>query len=333
MSGKLRNTLLIPPVYFSIMRNINKQKKFIRTHFENILINFESSNDGSLSTKDFIKIRKYYGLAVPAILGEAFSNLRGYPLTFQERYVNTNMGVITGIFDDFFDNARLTNDYIKRMVEKPESIIPSTSNEKLFIDFYLSALERSSFPHLVKKYALIVTANQIDSVEQEGTGISYDRIWEITKDKGGSSVLFYRSGLDNELNVEEEETLFQLGSLMQLENDIFDTYKDSQDNILTIPTTIKNIQSLRNLYQEQVQLFIKLSYNMPYSRKKIMRFLDKIMPVINRGFVCLDQYQKLEDINNGVFDISVYSRKQLICDMEAPGNIVRTIYYQIISTY
>jgi len=113
-----------------------------------------------------------------------------------EGWASTSQGVITGLFDDFFDDLKLPEEQIVDMVENPESIIPQSSNEKLFLDFYLLALQNSAHPELIKKQLLLVHHAQVASVEQENSGIDKERIWEITRLKGGDSVLFYRTAYD-----------------------------------------------------------------------------------------------------------------------------------------
>lgn len=327
------NTIKLPSIFIKLLCDLNRQKKFMKQLLNPILDKAKTTNDGTLSEKDFMKINKYYGLAVPAILGEAFCTLRGKPMSDSERWISTGQGVITGLFDDFFDDLKLPEDQIVNMVEKPEDILPDSSNERLFVDFYLTALRKSAHPHLIKKQLMLVHKAQVASVEQENPKIKKERIWEITRLKGGHSVLFYRTGFDN-LPVEgEEDALFQLGSLMQLENDVFDVYKDAKSGISTLPATVTQVKELRKLYEDQISLFIELCFKMNYPNTQIIKFLNRVMPVINRGFVCLKQYQRLENGNKGKFSVEAFSRKQLICDMEKPGNLFRTIYYQIISNY
>ncbi|MBL6944017.1 MAG: hypothetical protein ISR56_06570 [Bacteroidales bacterium] len=302
-------------------------------HIVPLLTLFETANDGTLCSKDFIKINKYYGMAVPAILGEAFCSLRGKPMSYFERWASTSQGVVTGLFDDFFDDIRLPEEHIVNMVENPELIIPNTSKEKLFLDFYLMALQKSSHPEQVIKQVKLVHQAQVASIEQENQTINKKRIWEITQKKGGDSVLFYRTIYDHLYAKDEKEALFQLGSLMQLENDIFDIYKDYKYGIATLPTTFLRVADTRSLYAEQMNLMIELCHRMDYPKKQVVQFLDRLMPVINRGFVCLDQYQHLEDNNCGVFNLASFTRKQLICDMEKPKNFFRTIFYQLTNHY
>ncbi len=331
--GKIRNIATLPRIYFNIVDSLKKQKQFLKLNIAPLLEKSMAENDGSLSDKDFIKINNYYGLAVPSILGEAFCALRGKDMTIEERWTSTSQGIITGIFDDFLDDHKLPEEYIEQMVKHPEVIEPKSSNELLFINFYMMALDKASNPEFITKQFVKVHKAQIESIEQEVIGISEKRVWEITSHKGGDSVLFYREGFGNNMVDGEKETMFQLGTLMQYENDIFDVYKDNKSGIKTIPTTVNKVSELRNRYLHEMDLFIGLCHRMNYPDNNIRLFLNRVMPVINRGFVCLDQYQKLEEVNNGNFSIDSFTRKQLICDMEKPKNILKTFYYQIANTY
>ena len=332
--GKLiSNAIKLPNIIISLMSDLRRQKRFMKLNIAPILESAKTSNDSTLSDKDFIKINKYYGLAVPAILGESFCVLRGSSMTKCERWASTCQGAITGLFDDFFDDLKLPEEQIVRMVNNPENIIPNTSTEKLFLEFYRIVLQKAAFPNAIKKQLLQVHKAQVASVEQEDSNIDVSRIWEITRLKGGDSVLFYRTAFDNMPTVGEEDALFQLGAVMQLENDIFDIYKDYKSGISTLPTTLVEVNELYTLYKQQIDYFIELCYKMDYPRKRVEKFLDRIMPVLSRGFVCLDSYQKLENNNNGIFNIEAFTRKQLICDMEKLSNFFKTIKYQVTITF
>src|SRR5690606_7795265 len=116
----------------------------------------------------------------------------------------------------------------------------------------------------------------------------------------------------------------ELGASLQLVNDLFDVYKDHQNHIQTLLTTQPDLNFISNLFQEKVQLtisaFNKLSY--PPKQKDKMLWLIKIM--LSRGFVCLEQLKALPNAMNN-FSPKNYSRKQLICDMEKPKNIGRSL--------
>jgi hypothetical protein len=333
MANKFLNTINIPKMLFGVLRDLKAQKKFISKNVSPLLHQFETINDGSLSEKDFQKINNYYGLAVPAILGEAFCMLRGFAMNELERLTSTSQGVVTGLFDDFFDDGNISENEILKMLEEPRLYKWKNTGEKLIISFYNKAIENALNPDKVKEGAMNVFKAQQMSIEQEDSSINQLRVWEITQQKGGESVLFYRYGFKHRLKDGEEEALFQLGSLMQLENDIFDVYKDSQSGIYTLPIITDNIEELKKLYTEQVNIFIELCYKMDYPKESVKLFLDRLMPVINRAYVCFRNYKKLEKNNKNVFDVPAFTRKQLICDMEKLGNFLRTVSYQINSKY
>lgn len=332
MVKTIHNIIRLPIIYTTIILDVLKQKRFLKKHIAPLLNEANSNNDGSFTSKDFQKINQYYGLGVPAILGEAFCKLRGKPMSDKERWVSTCQGVTTGLFDDFFDDLKLPKEIIVKMIEEPENIKPQSSNEKLFLDFYLITLQKAMHPELIKKHSILVKKAQINSIEQETPTISNARIKEITRSKGGNSVLFYRVAFDHLLSKSEEEVLFQLGALMQLENDIFDIFKDLKKGISTLPTSLSKASELKDYYHEEMNRMIDLSYKMDYPKKQIKRFLDQVIFVINIGFTCLDQFQKLEN-SEGKFNSPFFNRKQLICDMEKPSNIIKSICYQIKNQY
>jgi len=333
MANRLLNTINIPKQLFGVLSDLKTQRKFISDNISPLLHQFETINDGSLTEKDFQKINNYYGLAVPAILGEAFCMLRGFDMNELERLTSTSQGVVTGLFDDFFDDGNISEQEVISMLEEPRLYKWKNTGEKLIISFYIKSLDNAVNPEQVREGAMNVFNAQKKSLEQENSAISQSRIWEITQQKGGESVLFYRYGFKHSLKDGEENALFQLGSLMQLENDIFDVYKDLQSKIYTLPVLIHKVEELKKFYTKQKDLFVELSYKMDYPKENVKLFLDRIIPIINRAYVCFKQYKKLEKSNKNIFDASKFSRKQLICDMEKPINLLRTILFQINSNY
>lgn len=333
MGKAILNTIKIPVILFKLLGDLRFQRSFMRDNIADILEQYSSSNDGSLKEKDFIKINRYYGIAVPAIMGEAFCALRGTKMTKNERLVSTCQGAITGLFDDFFDDLKMPHKDIQEIITNPESVVAQSSNVSLFLSFYLLALKHASHPNWIKEQFMLVHKAQISSVEQENLNISKKRIVDITKQKGGDSVLFYRTAFDNFYAEGEKEALYHLGFLLQYENDIFDVYKDTVSGIYTYPTTCTKVSNLRKLYIGEMENVIDLVKKMDYPHRQKRAFLDRLMPVIVRGFVCLDNYKKLENTNNGRFIVESFSRKQLICDMEKISNILKTIKYQIINYY
>ncbi len=156
-----------------------------------------------------------------------------------------------------------------------------------------------------------------------------EQIKEITYSKGGSSFVFYRLCLNNTMEEAERKFLYQLGSVMQLGNDIFDVWKDFNSETETAATKTNDIQKLRNFFMEELVKTYRLAGKTSYSPKRINRFIKITDLALARVFVCLDQFERLQKKSRGVFRIGNYSRKDLICDMQKPANQLRAISYYL----
>lgn len=327
MKSYFNNLIKLPGLFLTLSNNLKFQRSFIQ---KTIVLDIEKSkttNDKSLSEKDYKKITDYYGLAVPAVLGESFCILRGKELSTEERIALTYLGGLTGLFDDFFDEKNMTEEHILNLIQYPEDNNATTSHEKLFITFYEKALKNAADADLVKDYFIKVFDAQVLSKKQVLSEITQDEIESITFQKGGISLLFYRCALSQLMSKEEEKLLYKLGGLMQLENDIFDIYKDHQGGIKTLVTTETKIQDLQQTYQSLIEEIFNIVLQTNYPVKSKKRFLRIISMIICRGNVCLDMLKKKEELTDNIFVIDKYSRKDLICDMEKPANILKTINY------
>ena len=103
----------------------------------------------------------------------------------------------------------------------------------------------------------------------------------------------------------------------------------SVKGIKTLTTTTSDIGKLRNTFSEIMDETFSLAFKTKYSLKNIKSFLRFISLGICRTYVCLDQLEKLQKANNNIFEPSKYARKEMICDMEKPGNIIKSILYYV----
>lgn len=326
----LGNLIRTPSTVTTLIRNVRKQEAFINKFIVPILHEAENSNDGTLESADFKKITHYYGLAVPAILGESLAVLRQQPLTERERFALTYLGAITGLFDDFFDKFYLADETIKVLIEHPEQLEGQTSAEKLFLLFYKKALETVHDRELVLHYFRKVYEAQVESKKQAKPGMTRDEILYITIHKGGVSVLFYRAALSNPFLANEEEGLYQAGGLMQFGNDVYDIFKDRNGGIHTLLTTTKDINEVRKLFREQMKRAAMSVQQIPYTSAGIRGFLRLLsLYLCSRCFVFFDQLEKKQKETGNEFKPEEYSRQDLVCDMEKNINKWRTIRYHL----
>lgn len=313
---------------FTVVSNINRQKRFIKKNISPQLTEAIKKNDGSLDENDVKKITGYYGLAVPAILGEAFCVLRGEPMTDKERLAGTCQGAMTGLGDDFFDKQRLSEQGVKDFIERPGEFTGNTASEKLFLNFYKTALANAPEPDQMQQQIYKVFQAQLLSKQQDAPGLSYEVMKDITIRKGAESLLYYRTAFEHPLKNGEEKMLYCLGGLMQVSNDIFDVYKDYKAGVNTLVTTSVKIEDLRFYYGALLETGKQAAFRSGYSKKNVRKFLGMIsMGIFSRCYVCLDQLAKIEKRSGGVFDLKSYSRKDLVCDMDTVGNKLRSLRY------
>jgi hypothetical protein len=323
----IENLSGLPFLFHSLVKGLMVQKKFIQKTISHDIIEIKKNLDNSLTEKDFNKITGYYGLAVPAILGESFCLLRGYPMTLKERYAMTYLGALSGLFDDFFDERNTPESQIKTLIENPNECIPSNSHELLFIRFYKKVLEYTEDIGLLKSCFTQVYLAQVLSKKQKLPETDTEEIKSITFQKGGFSFLLYRSVLSESANEAEDKMIYHLGGLFQLENDLFDVHKDYIQNIRTLATTETKIKNLRTTYTTLMEELFTLVHHTNLPMKNRYRFLRFLSLIILRGFVCLDTLENNEKSTNNSFSIKDYKRKNIICDMEKPINIIKLVHY------
>ncbi len=292
----------------------------------------EVKRDDSLTDKDVKKIMSYYGLAVTAFLGEGFCLLRGKQMTATERHQLTYLGALTGLFDDFFDEKNMTKAQILELINTPESALPANAHETLFLRFYNKALAGNN-PALIKEYFKKVFDAQVLSERQKDRSIHKEEIKEVTFQKGGISILFYRSVFEEVITADEYKLLYSLGALGQLENDIFDVYKDHQESIKTLATTTTSIQSLKETYVSLFCEVFTLLEQTGFSTSNKKQFAAFVSLIGARGLVCLDVLQQAEKTTGGIFKLDTYTRNQLICDMDTRSSQWKLIKYYSKKNY
>ncbi len=327
MPGKnfLSSAVTLPGTISRILKNISIQKKFLQEHIAPIIQNCMNNNDGSIDDGDIKKINSYYGLAVPAILGEAFCALRGTAMTHSERLASTAQGAMTGLFDDFFDKDYLSDEAVENIIKNQGQAGKKKSNQALFDIFYKTALAHVPDKKLLVNALIDVYKAQVLSKRQVNPHIATDELLDITMHKGGSSVLFYRTAFSPAISNAEHQLIFNLGAMMQLGNDIFDVYKDRESGISTLITNARHMADIRRLLQTRLETYFADAFSLGYPKRNTRAFLDIIsIGVYSRCFVCLNQLEKNEKKSGGVFDVHAYTRKQLICDMDTNMNMLQS---------
>ena len=327
----INKTIGLPGLIKEVFNKLSIQRIFLREQVDPVLDEFMARNDGSLGQQDLDKIHHYYGLAVPAILGEAFCALRGSIMTDTERWASSSQGCMTGLFDDFFDKDYLTDEAVEKMVMLDQSTNTRKTNQQLFDYFYLKALACAPDKKAVQQSLMEVYHAQVLSKKQQNNVLPYQELADITFLKGGTSLYFYRTVFSRAASEQEKELMYGLGGCMQLCNDIFDVYKDRESGVETLLTTAVHIKPIRELLLVNLKKYYKAAFGLGYSAGCVRKFLDIIsIGIFSRALVCLDQLEANESTTGNCFRVKAYSRKQLICDMDTTGNKLRSAWKHIL---
>lgn len=328
--NSFNKTFGLPGLIKEVLNNLKTQSRFLREQVDPVLHEFMKINDGSIDQKDLDKIHHYYGLAVPAILGEAFCALRSNAMTETERWASSSQGCMTGLFDDFFDKDYLGDEAVERMVnlDKTESV--KKTNQQLFDYFYSKALECSPDKKAVQQSLMEVYHAQVLSKKQQDNILPQQELIDITFLKGGTSLYFYRTAFSPAAGNQEKAVMYGLGGCMQLCNDIFDVYKDRESGIGTLVTNAVHIAPVRKLLLSNLRKYYQGAFELGYSHTGVRRFLNIIsIGIFSRALVCLDQLEANEKTTGNCFRVKEYSRKQLICDMDTMSNKLRSAWKHI----
>ncbi|MHB1922914.1 MAG: class 1 isoprenoid biosynthesis enzyme, partial [Chitinophagaceae bacterium] len=266
------------------------------------------------------KITKYYGLLTTAILAENYCRLHGQQLSEEERRISTWLGIITPLFDDFFDEEHLPFAQIKKMMDDPWTFPCSSLRQQVFVTLYARLLESNQHYPLFSKTMEEVFQSQVDSTQQLKGVVTEEELWRVTNQKGGAAHVVYRTVLHPKLEEQEINMLYHIGGLLQMCNDFFDVYKDLQEGIATVPNQCQDFLALKMKFKEKYLLWIQEARGLPFPKKNIEQFMMPLLLILSRGIIALEQLISLQKSKGESFNLLSCSRSELICDMEKPIN-------------
>jgi hypothetical protein len=281
---------------------------------------------GKFDEATFNKITKSHSVYL-SIVNNAFTLLHGRTTSAIEKERSINYFICSSLFDNFFDDTLLTVAEIEQITFKPFSFSPKTFDEKAFLQAHLFLLKDMQN---VTDYLMVLRKEfeaQALSMKQFTTTISDSEIQQITFEKGGNAVFMCRYYLDVIPTAEEEQCWYSLGTMIQLSNDLFDIYKDLQQNIQTLPVRCTNAFSMEQFYLEQISRMKQNIRELPYPNNRKLTFSISMAATYVLGLVAIDQLKRLQGNAAKLPDFSLLQRNELIVDMEKPINIFRWLKF------
>jgi len=317
--------------YISAFKNVYKeikvQKQFNKDFLIPYLNELEEKYGGNFKPEQRGKILNYYGLFITSFLCGSYKRLYGQTLSPHERKRATKFGILTPVGDDLFDIDKLDIDNIKTITYTPENYKATTFSSKVAKEIQTFLLH--DVPH--KDEYLQASKNvleiQIETVKQTNPDIPKKEMERITYTKGTVSVIIYHQSLDETASGEMLDTLYYVGSLFQLGNDIFDLYKDVRDNIYTLINTCDDYVAFKEKFLERLQMQNQKIMALPYAEKNKKEFCIVMNTINARSIVALNQFIQLQKKTGHKIDWWKLQRKDMIVDMEKPPNFLKWFYY------
>ncbi|MBS1729985.1 MAG: hypothetical protein JSS67_04320 [Bacteroidetes bacterium] len=314
-------------IAWNVYKEIRIQKKYNQSFLIPYLDELEIKYRGHFPEEQRQKILNYYGIFITSFLCSSYKKLAGKTLSPDERKRATLFGILTPVGDDLFDLDKLDEASIRQITFHPETYEAHTFSSNVAKEIQTFLLETVPHQEAYIQASKNVLDIQAETIKQTNTETSEEETRRITYTKGAVSVIIYHQCLDEAADEQMQETLFYIGSLYQLGNDIFDLYKDVRDHIFTLVNTCADFTHFKKTFLERVALQNQKIMMLPFPEKNKKEFCV-IMNTINaRSLVALDQFEKYQSTKGGKINWWQEDRKRMITDMEKPAHFLKWLHY------
>ncbi|BAV06348.1 hypothetical protein SAMN05421788_1076 [Filimonas lacunae] len=285
-----------------------------------LLAQVEEKLGGTFAPATRKKIAVSYGIYNPMIC-DVFTRLHGRLTNNAEKEKLIHYFICSSLFDDFTDYDTITLEQLNAISFHPGEYQPTTFDEKAFLQSHLLLRNyvKDKTTYLDINKALYKA--QLASKKQYQSQLPQEDIQQITFTKGGYSVLLCRHYLDINATKVEEECWYRIGTIIQLTNDLFDIYKDLQDQITTLPNSMTNAYAFEQFFMQQVTQMKAYIQQLPYSKGLKQQFALSMAGIYAFGFIAIQQLKNIQGNLLQLPDLQTIPRKALIVDMEKKKNL------------
>jgi hypothetical protein len=319
------------PIYFAyfitslIINSLTKLRK-TENWAKSYLTDLAIKLDGKFEDTIVKKVSRYQSIQLHFV-ANSFSKLHGRLNNEKEVERNLLFFLMSVLYDEIIDNQKMNERELDNLFYHPELANPSNFNEKVLIYIHQKLIDQVNDKEHYWKTLQNTHQAQIDSKKQFDPLIATDEILDITKRKGGYTLLMCRHYLIDPQNDLIDNCWYSLGGLIQMTNDLYDTYKDTQDGINTFANQIKRTKLLSDAYETQLNTFNLTIKNLPISKMKKIEFGINMSIISSFGFIAIRQLKQLEKQSNFLPNFKEVDRKDLIIDMEKISNRCRLLHY------
>lgn len=290
------------------------------------LKSLEITYDGQFDPSLIKKVAKFQSIQLHFV-ANAFSGLYQRKNNVAEMKRNMQYFLMTVLYDELIDEDKMDALRLDNLFYHPSTTQPSNFKERVLIAMHLELLQQvknqTAYWEVMEKVHLA----QKDSAKQFDANTSLKDILDITVRKGGNSLLMCRHYLMDPVNEKIDITWYALGGLIQMTNDLYDTYKDTQLGIRTFANQAENALYLSSTYSLQKKAFKNSIQQLPFDKATKQEFCIKTAIIAAFGDVALHQLEGLQANSVAIPNFNAIPRNSLIIDMEKTSNIIKLLQY------
>ncbi len=312
----------IVKIVYTALTKLKQSSRWAKAYLHKIELDFNGKFDQQLVEK----VARYQSVQLHFV-ANSFTKLHGRLNTEKEVERNILFFLMSVLYDEIIDEHLMDEETLNELFNQPELANPANFNEQVLVYIHQKLLnevtDKQSYWNALQK----THQAQKDSNKQFDDNTSIEEIIDITKRKGGYTLLMCRHYLNDSSNDLIDQCWYKLGGLIQMTNDLFDTYKDTVNGINTFATKLKNIESIAAIYNEQQTALNENIKRLPFDEKKKIEFAINMSIIPAFGHIALSQLKQLQSNSKDLPNFKNVKRKSLIIDMEKNINIIRLIRY------
>jgi hypothetical protein len=229
------------------------------------------------------------------------SSLLKHPRTASERALFDQLAALAAVFDALAEN--FDYEHVEQAWPSSPEHFGQTADQRGLALYLLQNLQRAlpesqteAFQTYLQRIFKAETAGK-HRAHRSGQPPDLKALTDLTAEKGGASVLLFRSLLNREIPAAEANAMFQLGSLIQRADDLFDLWHDHQAGIVTDTTQHAvrgEIQVLAEKLEAQILVTQTAFRQTPYPTPQIESALQVLHYLSSISRVCVQHYRRLQ---------------------------------------
>ena len=261
----------------------------------------------------------FYGTT---FLATVMCSLRNLSQSRLEKHLFTNLSALAFCFDDLVEAFRDEGDPGILWQDNPEAYGQATDKRGLGLHLLHNIYQTLPEEGLLKFKAYMHRVFNVETAtnQRQPEAVGLEDLKKLTAEKGGCSVLLFRSLLYHPLSEAEENALYQFGYLIQCCDDIFDLWHDRQADINTPATYCAEqgeVELMSKNFEQQVAITYQAFRQTHYPVVQVETAVHIIHYLISITRVCLHHYIDIK-LKHGKMPLE--NRTAIVVDMEKWSN-------------